>query len=62
VIIIHNDEYIRNIVSNLDDIEKEIEKCIEAEDFDTMADWCDARVTWSEDLHLEIKSALENQS
>jgi len=31
-------------------------------DFDTAVEWMDARVTWSEDLHLAIKYALENQS
>jgi hypothetical protein len=51
-------EHLHDILNNLEEIEDEIERCIEAEDFDTMADWIDARSTWYEELHLLMKEVL----
>ena len=59
MITIENDGAIRKIVSALDDIEDEIEKAIDDEDYEACAEWCDARVVWSEELYRELKATLE---
>ena len=62
MIIIHNDERIRAIVKNLDEIEAEIDKLIFVDDdLDAAVEWMDSRTYQSEELHREIKLALESQ-
>jgi len=62
VIIIHNDERIRELVADLDEVQEVIDKLIwEEEDLDTAVEHMDTRVFLSECLHLAVKEALENQ-